>query len=180
MHIDESVAREVIAEVILAIEHLHSQGITYRDLKPQNVLFDSDHHVRLSDFGLRNIYQLTTMEEIQKARFFEYKAPEVIMQHEYGKSLDWYLVGALLFEMVVGKTPFYSEQNDQMMQSILVSPLTFPASLSDDVINLIQKLMQRDPAKRLGADNADAMSVKAHPFFNDTDWESVEKKNKAL
>lgn len=79
VHMDEPMARQIIAEIIVAIEFLHQQGIIYRDLKPQNVLFDTDLHVRLSHFGLKNIYQLNSKEEIQKKSFFEYKAPEIIM-----------------------------------------------------------------------------------------------------
>lgn len=169
-------ARNIIAELIVAIEQVHQQGLTYRDLKPQNILFDQDGHLRLSEFGLMKQGFIEQPDEVAKKGYFEYKAPEVVNKQKYDKNLDWYLVGAILYKLIVGYSPYFSKDDDQMRQSILESTLLFPQSTSPQAVDLIKKLMRRDPNRRLGAGAADAKAICDHPFFKDLSWDDVREK----
>jgi len=163
-------ARLYTAEILLALDHLHRFDIIYRDLKPENLLLDKDGHIRLTDFGL-------CKEEVTSESFTttfcgtpEYMAPEIVSGKAYGKAVDWWTLGTLLYEMLVGVPPFYSENVNTMYQKILTAPLRFPTHLSPDAKSLLEMLLQRDPSKRLGSGPMDAEEIKGHPFFKDLDW----------
>lgn len=107
--LNEEEARYYISEVILALEFLHSQGIIYRDLKPDNIIIASDGHIKLTDFGLSKENVESDFSSNSFVGTYAYAAPEVLKQKAHGKSLDWYLLGALLYEFLVGLPPFYEK-----------------------------------------------------------------------
>jgi protein-serine/threonine kinase len=145
-------ARIYAAEVLLALEELHQRNIIFRDLKPENIVFDA----MLTDFGLSREGVVSTTSSGLFCGPLAYLAPEVLKRRAHGKAVDWYLLGVLVYEMLVGHPPFYSQNRDQLFRSILISPVLLPSSLSPEAKSLIQKvtptqLMDRSPAQRLGS-----------------------------
>jgi serum/glucocorticoid-regulated kinase 2 len=167
----EEVGRLYTGEIGLALGHLHSLGVIYRDLKPENVILDSDGHVCLTDFGLSK-----EMEPDNKAHTFcgtpEYLAPEIVAGTGHDKAVDWWALGILLYELTVGIPPFYSQQVSEMYQKIQTGVLRFPPDLSEQCKALIVALLNRDPKKRL-CSRDDVEELKAHPFFATINWRDL-------
>lgn len=173
----EERARFYVAELILALEHLHKYDIVYRDLKPENILLDATGHVALCDFGLSkpdlrageltNTFCGTT----------EYLAPEVLLdEHGYSKLVDFWSLGVLLFEMCCGWSPFYAEDTQQMYKNICFGKIKFPKGvINEDGKQFVKGLLNRNPKHRLGAQR-DAAELKGHPFFKMIDWDALSKK----
>jgi serine/threonine protein kinase len=128
--LSEQEARIYIAEVILALEHLHSKGIIYRDLKPDNIIIAEDGHLKLTDFGLSKENAETEFTSNSFVGTYAYAAPEVLKNKPHGKSLDWYLLGALLYEFLVGVPPFWSQNQDTMNENIINGAIKLPRSLT--------------------------------------------------
>jgi len=170
----EDRAKFYAAQITLALEYIHNLGVIYRDLKPENVLLDEKGNVRLTDFGLS---KESVFGPSSGATSFcgtpEYIAPEVLKRQGHGRAVDWWSLGALLFEMITGLPPFYSRNRETMFDKIMKAELQFPAFMSEDAKDLLSKLLQREPNERLGSGERDAMAVKEHPFFRDVDWESL-------
>lgn len=170
----EERARFYAAQITLALEYIHHLGVIYRDLKPENVLLDDMGNVRLTDFGLskESVYGPSS-----GASSFcgtpEYIAPEVLKRQGHGRAVDWWSLGALLFEMITGLPPFYSRNRETMFDKIMKAELTFPQFMSEESQDLLSKLLVRDPNHRLGSGDRDAMAVKEHPFFRDIDWDAL-------
>ncbi|PFH36864.1 hypothetical protein BESB_050560 [Besnoitia besnoiti] len=164
------------AEVLLALEHLHKHNVVYRDLKPENVLLDDQGHVRLTDFGLSK----EGVEDNCSARSLcgtpEYLAPEILNQRGHGKAVDWWSLGALIYEMLTGLPPFYSGDRERLFENIRSSELQYPSYMSPVAINLLKGLLQRNPDKRLGGGPRDAEEIKRHPFFAQIDWDALKDK----
>eukprot|EP01129_Flabellula_baltica_P010457 TRINITY_DN4421_c0_g1_i1.p1 TRINITY_DN4421_c0_g1~~TRINITY_DN4421_c0_g1_i1.p1 ORF type:complete len:460 (-),score=86.96 TRINITY_DN4421_c0_g1_i1:43-1422(-) len=169
--LNEDRARFYIAEIILAIEFLHENGIMYRDLKPENVLIDASGHIVLTDFGLSK-----ELEEEELTDSFcgtpEYFAPEMIGTEGYTMDIDWYAIGILLYEIVVGSPPFESEDEDHLYRQILNDQIRYPKYLSSEVVDLISCLTKKEKADRL----IDPEEIKKHPFFSQIDWEKLYEK----
>lgn len=146
------------------------------DLKPENILLDSNGHVALTDFGLCK--ENMTSEAITKTfcGTAEYLAPEVLLGQGYNRSVDWWSLGILIFEMITGLPPFYSENHQQMYRKILYGDVVFPEGISPKGRDIISKLLTRDPKNRLGAGPNDAEDIKAEPFFADVNWDKLLKK----
>ncbi|KAF2453321.1 kinase-like domain-containing protein [Lineolata rhizophorae] len=176
----EARAKFYIAELILALQHLHEHDIVYRDLKPENILLDANGHIALCDFGLSkaNIAENDTTNTFCGTT--EYLAPEVLLdEHGYTKMVDFWSLGVLVFEMCCGWSPFYAEDTQQMYKNIAFGKVRFPRdALSTEGRNFVKGLLNRNPKHRLGA-TSDAEELKAHPFFADIEWESLSKKNVA-
>jgi len=165
-------ARFYAAELVIAIEHLHKYKIIYRDIKPENVLLDSNGHVALTDFGLAK-----TGEGDAATTFCgtaEYLAPEILKSQPYGKAVDWWSLGILIYEMLTGLPPFYSENTNLMYKKILFSELVFPPEVSETAQTFLREILNRDPDSRLGAGGAE--EIKRHPFFADISWDKLAKK----
>ncbi|KAH8085250.1 kinase-like domain-containing protein [Filobasidium floriforme] len=164
-------ARFYIAELVLALEHLHKYDIVYRDLKPENILLDATGHVALCDFGLSK----PDLGSGQLTNTFcgttEYLAPEVLLDdHGYSKLVDFWSLGVLLFEMCCGWSPFYAEDVQQMYKNICFGKIRFPRGvIGDDGKQFVKGLLNRNPKHRLGAER-DAAELKEHPFFKSIDW----------
>ncbi|KIW66007.1 hypothetical protein, variant 4 [Phialophora macrospora] len=174
----EDRAKFYIAELILALKHLHQSDIVYRDLKPENILLDANGHIALCDFGLSkaNLTQDDTTNTFCGTT--EYLAPEVLLDEQgYTKMVDFWSLGVLVFEMCCGWSPFYAEDTQQMYKNIAFGKVRFPRdALSTEGRNFVKGLLNRNPRHRLGA-NGDAGELMAHPFFADVDWDALGKKN---
>lgn len=163
------------AQITCAIAHLHSLGIVYRDLKPENILLDSNGNVCITDFGLSK--EITPEEGTHTfCGTPEYLAPEVLKGQGHGLAVDWWSLGTLIYEMLTGLPPFYSQNINLMYQKILNGELRFPSFISAEAQSLLEGLLTRDPEKRLGSAQEGSNEVKRHPFFKDIDWAKLEKK----
>jgi len=171
----EGRVRFYAAQIASAMEHLHSLGIIYRDLKPENILLDADGNVVITDFGLSKEIKIS---EGDATHTFcgtpEYLAPEVLKGQGHSSPVDWWSLGTLIYEMLTGLPPFYSQNINIMYQKILSGELKFPSYVNGDAQKLLEGLLTRDPEKRLGTKGAD--EVKNHPFFKDIDWVKLVKK----
>mmetsp|Transcript_21819 Transcript_21819/g.38391 ORF Transcript_21819/g.38391 Transcript_21819/m.38391 type:complete len:666 (+) Transcript_21819:420-2417(+) len=169
-------AKFYAAEIILAISYVHSLDIIYRDLKPENVLLDASGHIRLTDFGLS---KEGISSSSSGANSFcgtpEYLAPEILNRQGHGRAVDWWSLGALLYEMLTGLPPFYCQDRERLFEKIRKSDLHYPASLSSDSKHLLRGLLTKDPTKRLGSGPKDADEIKPHPFFATIDWDKLQK-----
>lgn len=169
----EDQARFIAAELLIALGHLHSLNFMYRDLKLENILMDRNGHICLTDFGLAK--QLNT--EHPEANTFcgtpQYIAPELLTNKPHGKAVDWWSFGVLLYELVCGVPPFYSENLNEMFEKIKHAPLRFPNGLGVEIRDLITRLLIRDPTRRLGCGVGDIEEIVPHPFFHSIDWEDL-------
>jgi len=162
-----------VAEIALGIEHLHSLGILYRDLKPENVLIDSEGHVRLTDFGLskEGLYKGND----RTSSFCgtpEYLAPEILKGGNYNNAVDWWALGALMYEMLTGWVPFYTKDIQQMYQLKLTARVGVPDYIDSLAKNLVIRLLDRNPETRL----TDPSEIKSHPWFAPIDWDALYNK----
>ncbi|KAF2002371.1 serine/threonine-protein kinase YPK2/YKR2 [Amniculicola lignicola CBS 123094] len=166
-------ARFYAAELLCALECLHGFNVIYRDLKPENILLDYTGHIALCDFGLCKL----DMKDEDRTNTFcgtpEYLAPELLTGAGYTKTVDWWTLGVLLYEMLTGLPPFYDENTNDMYRKILTEPLHFPGP---DVVppaarDLLTRLLDRNAEKRLGAKGA--AEIKAHYFFHSIDWRKL-------
>lgn len=174
---DEKRAKFYIAELILAIQHLHEADIVYRDLKPENILLDANGHIALCDFGLSKANLTKNDTTNTFCGTTEYLAPEVLLDESgYTKMVDFWSLGVLVFEMCCGWSPFYAEDTQQMYKNIAFGKVRFPRdTLSLEGRNFVKGLLNRNPKHRLGATD-DAEELKRHAFFNDVDWDALSKK----
>ena len=171
-------AKFYICELILALEYLHKKDIIFRDLKPDNVLLDKDGHCKLIDFGLSkegisdNDYTKSFCGSVG------YLAPEIILNQGHGKSVDWYLLGVLFYEMIIGTIPNINIIKGKYYVNNIKEniDLKFPNFISKDAADLIKKLLVRNPDKRLGSGNRDALEIKEHPYFKDVNWKKIYEK----
>ncbi|XP_063071840.1 serine/threonine-protein kinase Sgk2-like [Engraulis encrasicolus] len=164
-------ARFYTAEVASAIGYLHSLNIVYRDLKPENILLDFEGHVVLTDFGLCKEGIDTDATTSTFCGTPEYLAPEVLKKQPYDRTVDWWGLGAVLYEMVYGLPPFYSSDVAQMYDGILHRPLSLSGG-STVLCDLLQGLLEKEPQRRIGA-IADFLEVKSHAFFTCINWDDL-------
>ncbi|XP_072404315.1 ribosomal protein S6 kinase alpha-1 isoform X4 [Chiloscyllium punctatum] len=162
-----------LAELALALDHLHSFGIIYRDLKPENILLDEEGHIKLTDFGLSK----EAVDHEKKAYSFcgtvEYMAPEVVNRRGHTLSADWWSYGVLMFEMLTGSLPFQGKDRKETMTLILKAKLGMPQFLSPEAQSLLRALFKRNPANRLGAGVDGVEEIKRQPFFTNIDWNKL-------
>ncbi|XP_056343817.1 ribosomal protein S6 kinase alpha-3 isoform X4 [Oenanthe melanoleuca] len=162
-----------LAELALALDHLHSLGIIYRDLKPENILLDEEGHIKLTDFGLSK----ESIDHEKKAYSFcgtvEYMAPEVVNRRGHTQSADWWSFGVLMFEMLTGTLPFQGKDRKETMTMILKAKLGMPQFLSLEAQSLLRMLFKRNPANRLGAGPDGVEEIKRHAFFSKIDWNKL-------
>lgn len=174
----EDRAKFYIAELILALEHLHNHDIVYRDLKPENILLDANGHIALCDFGLSKANLAANATTNTFCGTTEYLAPEVLLDETgYSKMVDFWSLGVLVFEMCCGWSPFYADDTQQMYKNIAFGKVRFPKdAMSLEGRNFVKGLLNRNPRHRLGA-TYDAKELKEHLFFADIDWSALLKKD---
>jgi len=160
---NEYKARIYLAEVLLAIEELHSKDIIFRDLKPDNVVLDEDGHALLTDFGLSKEGVYDFKETKSFCGSYAYLAPEMVQKTGHGKSVDWYLLGVFLYEMLVGIPPYYDNDRDVLFYNIINEDLEIPSYISKEARDLIVRLMDRNPVTRLGTNGS--AEIKKHKWF---------------
>ena len=166
-------ARFYAAEITLAISYLHEHGIIYRDLKLENLLLDRHGHIKITDFGL-------CKEDISygdTTRTFcgtpEYLAPEILEDSDYGRAVDWWGVGVVLYEMLCGHLPFYNRNHEILFELILQEPVRLPDHLSEPAKDILAKLLEKEPLRRLGGDTGDGKTVMSHEFFAPIDFNKL-------
>ncbi|KAL4557345.1 hypothetical protein LXL04_035520 [Taraxacum kok-saghyz] len=213
--LDEDVARVYIAEVVLALEYLHSLRVVHRDLKPDNLLIAHDGHIKLTDFGLSKVGLINSTDDLSgpavsgtslmgegdhesESSFLsesqqerrkkrsavgtpDYLAPEILLGTGHGTSADWWSVGVILFELIVGIPPFNAGHPQTIFDNILNRNIPWPMvpdEMSPDAQDLIDQLLTEDPNQRLGARGA--TEVKQHQFFRDINWDTLARQKAAF
>ncbi|GAA5998883.1 protein kinase C [Rhodotorula paludigena] len=166
-------AKFYAAEVLLALEYFHKNGIVYRDLKLDNILLTLDGHVKVADYGLCKEEMWFGKTTSTFCGTPEFMAPEIILEQRYGRAVDWWAFGVLIYEMLLGQSPFRGDDEDEIFDAILEDEPLFPIHMPKDSVSILTKLLTKDPARRLGASEADATEIKSHLFFKDTNWDDV-------
>jgi len=155
---------------VLGLEHLHSNGIVYRDLKPENLLLDSAGHIKMTDFGLSK--EGLGNDEDRTNTFCgtpEYLAPEILEGKNYTKSVDWWSLGTLIYEMLTGLPPFYDEDIQKMYQKKMTATLTMPDYVDGRAKDIMKRFLDRNPETRL----QDPTEIQSHSYFKDIDWQKL-------
>merc|ERR1719486_1747887 len=146
----EGRTRFYASEILLAIEYLHRLNIIYRDLKPENILLDGDGHVKLTDFGLSKEGVKDNVSANTMCGTPEYLAPEILNKVGHGKAVDWYSLGALIYEIITGLPPFYTRDREKLFERIRRGELSYPSYVTPVAKSLIMKMLLRNPDQRLG------------------------------
>lgn len=164
---EENLARFYAAQVVLGLEYLHNLNLVYRDLKPENILLDHLGYLKITDFGFTKLVPLRTFTLCGTPPYF---APEAIKGQGYGKSVDWWALGVLVYEMSAGFAPFHSKSNTRMMMKILLGKYEMPKFFSAELKDLISKLLTADVSARIGILKDGVMDLKLHPWFKSINW----------
>ncbi|XP_032651522.1 RAC-beta serine/threonine-protein kinase isoform X2 [Chelonoidis abingdonii] len=169
----EDRARFYGAEIVSALEYLHSRDVVYRDIKLENLMLDKDGHIKITDFGLckEGITDGATMKTFCGTP--EYLAPEVLEDNDYGRAVDWWGLGVVMYEMMCGRLPFYNQDHERLFELILMEEIRFPRTLSPEAKALLAGLLKKDPKQRLGGGPTDAKEVMEHRFFTAINWQDV-------
>ena len=189
----EDLVKFYSAQIAIALQYLHDLGIAYRDLKLENILLNDDGYIKLCDFGA-SVKLIGTEKDYNFAGSPEYASPEMINHQGHTAMTDWWSFGILIYEMLYGFTPFFNLDKDRMYDLIINGSISFPEyynnendeeknvieyNVSEEAKSLLNKLLEKDPGKRLGREGIE--EIKKEPFFYDIDFDDIyKKKNKAL
>ncbi|KAM6895804.1 protein kinase C theta type [Xenentodon cancila] len=160
------------AEIICGLQFLHSKGIIYRDLKLDNVLLDSEGHIKIADFGM---CKENMLDDLRTATFCgtpDYIAPEILLGQKYNSCVDWWSFGVLLYEMLIGQSPFHGRDEEELFQSIRTDTPVYPKWLALDAKDILHQLFVREPEERLGMKG----NIRQHSFFSSIDWNALEQR----
>ncbi|XP_065910053.1 protein kinase C delta type-like [Dysidea avara] len=165
-------AKFYAAEILMALQYLHDHGIIYRDLKLDNVILDMDGYARIADFGMckEGINPGGTTSTFCGTP--DYIAPEILKNKHYTFSVDWWSFGVLSYEMMIGQSPFYGDDEEELFNSICNEQVVYPRWFPPEAVNFVDKLLQREPADRLGC-LEDQEPIRKHPLFADMDWDKL-------
>uniref|UniRef100_A0A4X1VP62 Protein kinase C n=1 Tax=Sus scrofa TaxID=9823 RepID=A0A4X1VP62_PIG len=160
------------AEIICGLQFLHQKGIIYRDLKLDNVMLDRDGHIKIADFGMCKENMLGDKQASTFCGTPDYIAPEILQGLKYSFSVDWWSFGVLLYEMLIGQSPFHGDDEDELFESIRVDSPYYPRWITRESKDILEKLLERDTGKRLGVTG----NIRTHPFFKTINWTLLEKR----
>lgn len=169
INLTEEVAKFYIIELILGLEFLHQNNVIFRDLKPENILLDSEGHIRISDFGLSKILENSRDKAYTLCGTLKYLAPEILKNKGYEKSVDWWSLGCIFYEMLMGHLPFKINGN-VIDPEVFEEKIKFNDNMNPLLIDLISQLLAVNPKKRIGYGDSDAKKIKEHQYFSDVDW----------
>jgi len=166
----EPMAKFYLAQITLALGHLHSLGIVYRDLKPENILLDKTGNIKITDFGLckESVFDEDTTNTF--CGTIEYMAPEVIIRRGHNRSADWWSVGVVMYDMLNGGPPFTGRDRNEAKKAVCRGKLKLKSYFTMNARDLMKGLLNRQPANRLGAGPNDYLDIKAHPWFAEIDF----------
>lgn len=161
------------AEVCLALKYFHENGVVYRDLKLDNILLTLDGHIKIADYGLckENMHYGSTTSTFCGTP--EFMAPEILLDKKYGRAVDWWAFGVLIYQMLLQQSPFRGEDEDEIYDAILADEPLYPIHMPRDSVSILQKLLTREPELRLGSGRRDAEEIMEHPFFKGVDWDDI-------
>lgn len=169
INLTEEVAKFYIIELILGLEFLHQNNVIFRDLKPENILLDSEGHIRISDFGLSKILENSRDKAYTLCGTLKYLAPEILKNKGYEKSVDWWSLGCIFYEMLMGHLPFKINGN-VIDPEVFEEKIKFNDNMNPLLVDLISQLLAVNPKKRIGYGDLDAKKIKEHQYFSDVDW----------
>ncbi|XP_053572400.1 protein kinase C theta type isoform X2 [Bombina bombina] len=160
------------AEIVCGLQFLHLKGVVYRDLKLDNILLDMEGHIKIADFGMCKENMFGEAKTSTFCGTPDYIAPEILLGQKYNYAVDWWSFGVLLYEMLIGQSPFHGTDEDQLFQSIRMDDPVYPRFLSVEARNILVMLFVREPETRLGVKG----NIRQHCFFQHIDWEKLEKR----
>ncbi|XP_029099031.1 protein kinase C delta type isoform X3 [Monodon monoceros] len=160
------------AEIVCGLQFLHQKGIIYRDLKLDNVMLDRDGHIKIADFGMCKENMFGDKQASTFCGTPDYIAPEILQGLKYSFSVDWWSFGVLLYEMLIGQSPFHGDDEDELFESIRVDSPYYPRWITRESKDILEKLLERDTTRRLGVTG----NIKIHPFFKTINWALLEKR----
>ena len=166
-------ARFYIIEIILAIEFLHKHNMLYRDLKPENIMVDSNGHIKLTDFGLSKMFTKTKEKAFTICGTPQYLAPEILSDDGYDNSVDWWSLGCVMYEMLVGKAPFKIPKGSYLSADLYKKKISIPEYVTPEAKDLISKLLIPNPKNRLGYGKDGSQKIKDHPYFEGINWQDA-------
>ncbi|EER25020.1 Serine/threonine kinase [Coccidioides posadasii str. Silveira] len=161
------------AEVCLALKYFHENGVIYRDLKLDNILLTLDGHIKIGDYGLckEDMWYGSTTSTFCGTP--EFMAPEILLDKKYGRAVDWWAFGVLIYQMLLQQSPFRGEDEDEIYDAILADEPLYPIHMPRDSVSILQKLLTREPELRLGSGPTDAQEIMSHAFFRNINWEDI-------
>nr|KAG5700835.1 hypothetical protein BaRGS_024221 [Batillaria attramentaria] len=162
------------AEIACGLQFLHSNGIIYRDLKLDNVMLDKDGHIKIADFGMCKEKVFGDNRASTFCGTPDYIAPEILKGLRYNASVDWWSFGVLLYEMLIGQSPFHGDDEDDLFHSILHDTPRYPHSMPREAATMLSLLFERNPGDRLGMPGCQHGPIRSQPFFRNVDWEKLE------
>ncbi|KAK1249507.1 hypothetical protein MKX07_003023 [Trichoderma sp. CBMAI-0711] len=161
------------AEVCLALKYFHENGVIYRDLKLDNIMLTLDGHIKIADYGLckEDMWYGSTTSTFCGTP--EFMAPEILLDKKYGRAVDWWAFGVLIYQMLLQQSPFRGEDEDEIYDAILADEPLYPIHMPRDSVSILQKLLTREPDQRLGSGPTDAQEVMSQPFFRNINWDDI-------
>ncbi|CAD8076550.1 unnamed protein product [Paramecium sonneborni] len=171
----EPITKHIAACIIIGLDYIHSNGIIHRDIKPENLVFDSEGFLRITDFGIARIWKPQNSHETSGTP--GYMAPEVMCRQNHGIAVDYFALGIIMHECILGKRPYNGKSRQEIRDQIIAKQVILtdiPQGWSEDAINFTNSLIYRKPTIRLGCNGPE--EVKTHPWLKDINWNSYEKK----
>ena len=164
------------AEVCLALKYFHENGVIYRDLKLDNIMLTLDGHIKVADYGLckEDMWYGSTTSTFCGTP--EFMAPEILLDKKYGRAVDWWAFGVLIYQMLLQQSPFRGEDEDEIYDAILADEPLYPIHMPRDSVSILQKLLTREPELRLGSGPGDAQEIMSHSFFKGVNWDDIYNK----
>ena len=164
-------AKFYLIEIILAIEYLHKNNILYQDLKPENILIDNNGHIKLIDFGLNKILKKQKEKSYTICENPQYLAPEILSDNEYDSTVDWWSLGCIFYEILIGRAPYKISLGDYFNEDLYKKRILIPEYVTDEAEDLINGLLVANPKNRLGFGEDGTTKIKYHPYFKDINWD---------